>query len=272
MIRQESVENSKQNLLSWTSVPSLSERGANLNRQAQSSFLDRHRGVIRTFGAYFAWAGVGFVVTSIFLVVLFGFLPVPVTPLMILRSSSHLFDDQPIVWKKDWVSIERISNPLQSAAIAAEDARFMDHFGFDFEAIEKALRANRNARHRRLRGGSTISQQVAKNVFLWPSRSWVRKGFEVYFTALIELFWSKRRILEVYLNVVEFGDGVYGVEAAAQTFFRKPAAKLNSSEAALLVAVLPNPRQYSVVRPSRYIRFRQHMIKRRIPFVQASQL
>lgn len=154
-----------------------------------------------------------------------------------------------------------------TAVIAAEDARFLEHHGFDFEAIDKAIRYNSKST-RRIRGGSTITQQVAKNVFLWPSRSWVRKGVEVYFTGLIELMWSKRRILEVYLNVIELGDGVYGAEAAARTYFKKPAAKLNSSEAALLAAVLPNPRRFQVQKPSSYVRFRQMMIQRRMSAVE----
>jgi len=194
--------------------------------------------------------------------------PVAVTPLMFIRSYEAWQNDRPIGWKKDWVPISEISPRLQLAAMAAEDGRFLDHYGFDLDAIEKALRHNRKST-RRLRGASTISQQVAKNVFLWPSRSWVRKGAEAYFTVLIELFWSKRRILEVYLNVVEFGEGVYGAEAAARTYFRKPAAKLTAAEGALLTAVLPNPKRFSAARPSGYVRFRQLQIQRRMQSISA---
>lgn len=216
--------------------------------------------------SFFVWSArllaLGFVL-SVFWVAFFAIIPVPATPLMFLRAGNNALNGQTIIWKKDWVSLDAISPRLQSAVIAAEDTRFLEHSGFDFDAIDKALQYNKRST-RRVRGGSTISQQVAKNVFLWPDRSWVRKGIETYFTVLIELLWSKRRILEVYLNVIEFGDGVYGAEAAAQTYFKKPASKLNASEAALLAAVLPNPRRFLVNRPSGYIRFRQSMIQRRI--------
>jgi len=149
--------------------------------------------------------------------------------------------------------------------IASEDWKFFEHNGFDWPAIEKALRHNQ--RSARVRGASTISQQTAKNVFLWPSRSWVRKGLEAYFTVLIEVLWSKDRIMEVYLNVVEFGDGIYGVGAASNIYFHKLPAQLSSSEAALLAAVLPNPRRLLVAHPSPYVRFRQTMIQRRMPLV-----
>ncbi|RYZ68792.1 MAG: monofunctional biosynthetic peptidoglycan transglycosylase, partial [Proteobacteria bacterium] len=164
---------------------------------------------------------------------------------------------------KDWVPLSEISPKVQNAVVAAGDFRFFEHNGFDWVAIEKALKSNE--RGRKMRGGSTISQQTAKNVFLWPARSWVRKGFEAYFTVLIEWIWGKKRIMEAYLNVVEFGDGIYGVGAASEVFFKKPASKLNSSEAALLAAVLPNPRRFLVAKPSSYTRFRQTMIQRRMP-------
>ena len=142
--------------------------------------------------------------------------------------------------------------------IAAEDQTFTDHFGFDWQAIEKAVQHNEKSR--RKRGASTVSQQTAKNLFLWSSRSWTRKGLEAWFTLLIEAGWSKKRILEVYLNIVEFGDGIYGAEAAARTYFGKPAKRLTPSEAALLAAVLPNPRKFKVNAPSEYIRGRQAWI------------
>lgn len=140
----------------------------------------------------------------------------------------------------------------------------MEHSGFDFEAIEKAF--EKNKKRKRIKGGSTISQQTAKNVFLWPQRSYVRKGFEVYFTFLIEVFWSKERILEVYLNSIEMGTGIYGAEAAAQHWFRKPAAKLSRYEAASIAAILPNPRKYRATRSSGYIENRKNWIMRQMNY------
>jgi monofunctional glycosyltransferase len=157
-----------------------------------------------------------------------------------------------------WVHRKRISPAAALAVIAAEDQNFATHHGFDFESIQKAMDAHE--RGRRLRGASTISQQVAKNVFLWSGRSFIRKGLEAYFTVLLELTWSKRRILEVYLNIVELGDGVFGVEAASQRFFGKPASSLNTGEAALLAAVLPNPIRMKANRPSEYVRERSDWI------------
>jgi monofunctional biosynthetic peptidoglycan transglycosylase len=157
-----------------------------------------------------------------------------------------------------WVPWSRISKHAGVAVIAAEDQSFPTHHGFDVESIQKAIDAHE--RGRRLRGASTISQQVAKNLLLWSGRSFVRKGLEAYFTVLIELTWSKRRILEVYLNIVELGDGVFGVEAASRRFFKKPAAKLAPSEAALLAAVLPNPIRFRVNRPSAYVEERRGWI------------
>lgn len=209
-----------------------------------------------------------FVFLTILLTVFYRFVPVPVTSLMVIRAVEQGWDGRTLHLKKNWASFDEISPRLQLAVIAGEDMRFYEHSGFDWQAIKKALRANRKGR--RLRGGSTISQQAAKNVFLWPTRSWFRKGLEAYFTVLIELIWGKRRIMEVYLNVVEFGDGIYGAEAAAEFFFHKPAARLTSSEAALLAAVLPNPRRFQIHRPSPYVRFRQTMIQRRIPIVAQS--
>ncbi len=160
--------------------------------------------------------------------------------------------------RKQWVSLDQISVSMQHAVIAAEDQEFQNHFGIDVKAIEKAIDFNKN--HKRKKGASTISQQVAKNVFLWQSRDWVRKGLELYSTFLIELFWSKNRILEVYLNVAEMGDGVFGAEAAAQYFFKKPASKLTSSDAALIAACLPSPLRFRVNAPSDYVRQRQNWI------------
>ena len=157
-----------------------------------------------------------------------------------------------------WVPWDRIARHAGLAVIAAEDQNFPTHHGFDLESLQKAIDAHEKGK--RLRGASTISQQVAKNVFLWSGRSFVRKGLEAYFTVLVELMWPKRRILEVYLNVAEMGSGVFGVEAASQRFFRKPAAKLTPSEAALLAAVLPNPIRLRAARPSAYVEARRAWI------------
>ena len=166
-----------------------------------------------------------------------------------------------------WVPLERIDEDLRLAVIAAEDQKFLEHRGFDLEAIEKAMAHNERVaagRARRVRGASTITQQVAKNLYLWSGRSWLRKGLEAYLTVLIEATWSKRRILEVYLNVAQFDRDLFGAEAAAQRFFGKPAARLTRDEAALLAAVLPNPIRYAVERPSRYVRSRQQRILRQM--------
>lgn len=160
---------------------------------------------------------------------------------------------------RDW---QHLSRNLPIALVAAEDQKFPEHHGFDFEAIDKAIAHNERSRH--MRGASTISQQVAKNLFLWGGRSYLRKGLEAWYTVLIELFWPKQRILEVYANIAEFGDGVYGAEAAAQIFFHKPAADLNRSESARLAAVLPKPKTYSAKNPSRYVQRRARWIERQV--------
>ncbi len=191
--------------------------------------------------------------------VLFSFLPIPLTPLMVQRCFEQAWaSDRSIRLKHDWVSFKELSPQLQLAVVCSEDQDFLEHEGFDFEAIEKAYKYNRT--HKRKRGASTISQQTAKNVFLWPSRSWIRKGLEVYFTFLIEVIWSKERIMSAYLNSIEFGDGIYGAEAAASHFFGKTARTLNRNEAALLAAVLPNPIIYKAENPSAHTRERQRWI------------
>ncbi len=196
---------------------------------------------------------------TIGLTLLYAVLPVPVTPLMLQRTWEQVWDPQREVRLDNyWVSLGNLSPQLQLAVVCAEDQDFLEHEGFDFEAIEKAYSYNQT--HKRKRGASTISQQTAKNVFLWPSRSWLRKGLEVYFTFLIETIWSKERIMAGYLNVIEFGDGIYGAEAASQNFFKKSAKDLTRQEAALLAAVLPNPFIYKVDHPSPEVRKRQQWI------------
>ena len=171
--------------------------------------------------------------------------------------------------KKDWVNLKNISASLPLAVITSEDQKFEEHFGFDLEAIKKAEKYNERHKGKKVKGASTISQQTAKNVFLGPSRSWVRKGFEVYFTFLIEIFWSKERIMEVYLNEIEMGDGIYGVEAAAQNYFHKPAKQINNSEAALIAACLPNPRKWSPAKPTAYILRKKNWILSHMSKVEA---
>jgi len=183
---------------------------------------------------------------------------------MLIRNIEQLQDDKKLVLKHDWVPIEAISKNLQLAVICSEDQNFLAHNGFDMEAIEKAIEHNKKGK--RIRGASSISQQTAKNVFLWPQRSWFRKGLETYFTFLIELFWSKERIMEVYLNSIEMGNGVYGVEAASQFWFKKPAIKLNRNEAAAIAAILPNPRRYRANPATNYIQGRKNWIVRQMNF------
>lgn len=200
-----------------------------------------------------------FFILSIASVLLFRWIPIPVTPLMLIRCVEQMVDNKrEVKLKKDWVSLEEISPNLQLAVVCSEDQNFLEHHGFDFDAIEKAVDHNKN--HKRKHGASTISQQTAKNVFLYDGRNWIRKGFEVYFTFLAELFWNKEQIMEVYLNVIEFGDGIYGAEAASQQFFHTSAKKLTREQAALLAAVLPSPRKFSAKNPTAYVRKRQQWI------------
>jgi monofunctional glycosyltransferase len=214
-----------------------------------------------------------FISWSIILVILFRFVPPPITPLMAIRFFEQLVDSKKEVrFKKDWESIDHISPNLSLAVMASEDQLFLEHFGFDFEAIKKAYKHNSKKKTKVTRGASTISQQVAKNVFLWPGRSWLRKGFEVYFTFLIEVCWPKERIMEVYLNMIEMGNGIYGAEAASQFYFKKSASKLNRDEAALIAAVLPNPIRWSPVKPTPYILKRKEWIKRNMSYLGTVKL
>jgi monofunctional glycosyltransferase len=194
---------------------------------------------------------------SIAIVAAFRWLPVPVTSFMINERFADA-GSPPLRQRHDWVPWSRISRNAAIAVIASEDQKFLRHDGFDFDAIGKAV--TEAQRGRRLRGASTISQQVAKNLFLWPGQSWVRKGLEVWFTVWIEFLWSKQRILEVYLNSAQFGRGVWGVEAASRAYFGKDGAHLSRSDAALLAAVLPSPTRYRVVNPGPYVRERQTWI------------
>ncbi|MEQ9721059.1 monofunctional biosynthetic peptidoglycan transglycosylase [Yersinia alsatica] len=197
-------------------------------------------------------------------ILIFAFLPVPFSMVMLERQlGAWLTGDFSYVAHSDWVPMDEISPYMALAVMAAEDQKFPEHWGFDVGAIESALSHNQRNQSR-IRGASTLSQQTAKNLFLWDGRSWIRKGLEVGLTAGIELVWTKRRILTVYLNIAEFGDGIFGVEAASRHFFNKPASKLTSSEAALLAAVLPNPHRFKVNAPSNYVISRQQWILRQM--------
>ncbi|MDU6926131.1 monofunctional biosynthetic peptidoglycan transglycosylase [Franconibacter helveticus] len=197
-------------------------------------------------------------------ILLFGLLPVPFSAVMAERQASAWFSgDFGYIAHSDWVGADDISPWMGLAVIAAEDQKFPEHWGFDVAAIKKAV--SHNERHEsRIRGASTISQQTAKNLFLWDGRSWLRKGLEAGLTVGIETVWSKRRILTVYLNIAEFGEGTFGVEAAAQRYFHKPASRLSAAEAALLAAVLPNPLRFKADAPSGYVRARQAWILRQM--------
>ncbi|MDR3226471.1 MAG: monofunctional biosynthetic peptidoglycan transglycosylase [Prevotellaceae bacterium] len=196
---------------------------------------------------------------SILLALAYRWINPPVTPLMLSRATGGASI------KKTWKNIDEISPEMVAAAIASEDNNFLGHSGFDFIAIEDAINEYKEGKRKRQRGASTISQQTAKNVFLWQGRSWLRKGLEVYFTFLIENLWSKERIMEVYLNVIEMGDGIYGVEAAAQTYFHVSAKKLNRWQSALITACYPNPRMRNPSKPSAYITKRANQIVALIP-------
>jgi monofunctional biosynthetic peptidoglycan transglycosylase len=207
-----------------------------------------------------------FNIISLFLVLLYKFLPVPFTPLMAIRAIEHKSENKEMVCSHDWVSLEEISPNLAKAVISSEDGNFLTHNGFDFKAIEKAFDSNQKGK--KIKGGSTISQQTAKNVFLWQGRSYVRKGLEVYFTVLIEFIWGKERIMEVYLNSIEMGDGVYGAQAAANHWYRKDAKNLTKYEAAGIAAILPNPRKFKASNSSSYINRRKATISKYIGYVK----
>jgi len=209
-----------------------------------------------------------FFILSISSVIIFRFIPIPFTPLMIMRSFEQMFDSKrDMRLKKDWEPLTNISSAMPLAVITSEDQKFEEHFGLDMEAIQKASDYNERHKNKKRRGASTISQQVAKNVFLWPSRTYIRKGVELYFTVLIEIFWSKQRIMEVYLNIVELGDGIYGAEAASQYYFHKPAKNLTVSEAASLAAILPLPLQWSPVKPNARVTHRKNWILANMRYV-----
>lgn len=205
-----------------------------------------------------------FIILSIVSVIAFRWVPVPLTPLMLIRNIEQIGGDKGMIMEHDWVPLEEISPKLQLAVVCSEDQNYLKHYGLDFGAIEKAMKENEKGK--RTRGASTISQQTAKNVFLWPGRSYIRKGLEVWFTLLIETFWNKERIMEVYLNSIEMGKGIYGAQAASKHWFHKSAKKLTKDEAAAIAAILPNPLQYKANPPSSYITGRKAWIKQQMNF------
>lgn len=209
---------------------------------------------------------IGFIILTVALVILYRFVNPPITGMMLYK----LLNEKDYSYDHQWKNLEDINPKLPLSFMAAEDQRFFEHFGIDTEAIEKAIEHNKNSNNKH--GASTITQQVAKNVFLFPTKSFLRKGFEVYFTLLIEIFWSKCRILEVYANVVELGPGVYGVEYAAKTYFGRTAKNVNSSQAALMAASLPNPNRYRISNPSAYMQKRQNWILRQMSNLGQVQL
>lgn len=216
--------------------------------------------MIRKISRWLWKAFLWFLGLSILTVIIFKWVPVPITPLMITRAIENKIDGNDAVLSHDWVSLEEISPNLQKAVIASEDGNFLKHSGFDFAAMQKAFKNNQKGK--KLKGGSTISQQTAKNVFLWQGRSYLRKGLEAYFTVLIELIWGKERIMEVYLNSIEMGNGVYGAEEAARVWYRTKAINLTQREAAGIAAILPNPRKYKATNSSSYIERRKDRIMR----------
>ena len=211
---------------------------------------------------------VAFFASTILSVAVLRWVPVWFTPLMFIRLAQQSGAGEKMTLHHHWVPLEEISPALPTAVMASEDARFLEHHGFDYKAIEHAAMRNMKHPEKRKLGASTISQQTAKNVFLWPGRSWVRKGFEVYFTALIEIMWTKPRIMEVYLNSIEMGKGIYGADAVAEWHFHTQASKLSRAQCALIAASLPNPLRFNSAAPSSYMLKRQQRILHEMKFVK----
>ena len=209
---------------------------------------------------------VAFLGSTILAVVTLRFIPVYFTPLMFIRVGQQITSGESIKLKHHWVSIDEMAEDMPLAVMSSEDQRFLMHHGFDFDAIQQAAKENREGK--RKRGASTISQQTAKNVFLWPGRTWLRKGLETYFTFLIEALWSKQRIMEVYLNSIEMGNGIYGAEAVAQEHFGCKASQLTRKQCALIAATLPNPRKFNSAAPSPYMKKRQRRIVKEMNYME----
>lgn len=208
-----------------------------------------------------------FFASTILVVVWYKFVPVWITPLMIIRGVEQVSGGHMPKIHHSWMALDNMPKEMPVAVMASEDQRFLIHHGFDFDAIQKAIKRNKKAGVRKY-GASTISQQTAKNVFLWPGRSWLRKGMEMYFTTLIEFIWGKERIMEVYLNSIEMGEGIYGVKAVAHDNFDKEPEDLTKRDCALIAATLPNPRQFSSKNPSNYMLKRQRQIVGQMKYVK----
>lgn len=222
---------------------------------------------IPIIGKLIKWIVVAFFASTILAVVALKVIPVWVTPLMIIRATESISKGELPTLHHKWVPLQDMTPNMPKAVMASEDQRFLMHHGFDFDAIQKAVERNVKAGKKKY-GASTISQQTAKNVFLWPGRSWLRKGLEMYFTTLIEFVWGKERIMEVYLNSIEMGDGIYGVDAVAEYNFGKTPDTLTKQDCALIAATLPNPRRFSSKEPSAYMLKRQKQIIKEMKFVK----
>jgi monofunctional biosynthetic peptidoglycan transglycosylase len=229
-----------------------------VNKKDNPTFVQK---CVRILWKTFLW----FLAISIFLVLIFKWVPIPITPLMVSRAIENKIEGKDMVLSHDWVSLDEISSNLPKAVISSEDGNFLKHNGFDFKAMQKAFKGNKNGK--KLKGGSTISQQTAKNIFLWQGRSYIRKGLEAYFTVLIEFIWGKERIMEVYLNSIEMGVGVYGAEAASQHYYQTSAINLTRMQAASIAAILPNPRKYKATNSSSYILKRKAKIAKLMRYV-----
>jgi len=224
--------------------------------------------LLRKIGRFIKWTLILFFLLSILAVVAYRFLPVRYTPLMVMRCAQQFKHGKQLRLVHHWVPLDSINSELAVAVIACEDQNFLNHSGFDFDAIRKARKEAKDGK--RERGASTISQQTAKNVFLLPTHSWTRKAFEAYFTLLIELFWSKERIMEVYLNSIEMGDGIYGAEAVAQEHFQRHAYKLTTNQCALIALSLPNPIKRNSANPSRYMLRRQTWCLKQMKYIRGT--
>lgn len=214
---------------------------------------------MRTLYRILRLAVIIFFTSTVLVTLIYRWVPVPLTPLMLIRCAEHVMNGEMPRLRHQWIPLSEMPKSMPVAVIASEDQNFMSHNGFDMDAIQEAIEERKEGK--RVRGASTISQQTAKNVFLWPSSTWVRKGFEVYFTFLIETLWTKQRIMEVYLNSIEMGNDIYGVEAVARRHFGCEAYQLSRADCALIAATLPNPRRFSSLHPSPYMRKRQAWIQ-----------
>lgn len=226
----------------------------------KNKLKQKKRSIFGRIWRFCMWCALLFIAISVLSVIVYRWVNPPITPLMVIRLFDQKLDGRELKMEYDWVDIDSINPAMYQAVIAGEDGYFLFHSGFDWAAVRIAQEYNKT--HKDKRGASTISQQTAKNVFLWPDRTWLRKGLEVYFTFLIETFWTKERIMEVYLNIVELGEGIYGVEKASQIYFNKSAKSLSYSEAALLCAGLPNPRKWNPQTKAPQLYSRQSIIIR----------